>query len=334
MIYNSFGEEFYIKGADIPLTTGFIVVAGRWLMPLLFAIAGISSAFALQKRSCAQYLKERVRKLLIPFIFGVLLIIPPQTFFADKFHNEFAGNYFDNYTLFFTRLNDYITFNIGFTPAHLWFLLYLFIISLVALPLMKIFKNSGKKLPLHKLPFFLLLVLFIIPWLASPVLDISGKSLGEFFVFFIFGYFILSDNSILERAEKYRFILLSISVFCTAFLLIAWIWLLELNLIHDIVYDIFFRFYAWITVLTLLGLFKHYFNSRNKVSDYFLSSSFAVYLFHQTWIIITAYYTFMLTNNAALQIAIILITSVITTFASFELCRRLSGTRFMFGIKK
>lgn len=257
MIYNTFGESFYIKGADITLTSGFIVVTGRWFMPLLFTIAGASSAFALKKRNAAEYIKERVTKLLIPFVYGILLIVPPQTYFAERFHNDFTGGYFEQYILFFTKPTDLSGYHGGFTPGQLWFILYLFVISLLALPIMMAYQKSGKKLPLQKIPFFTLLILFVLPSLGSLVLDIGGKSLGEFFVYFILGYFLLSNEAIIEKAEKHRF----------------------------------------------------------------------------AWIIVVAYYTFMITSNSIIQMFIILVASIIATFATYELCKRMLVTRFLFGIR-
>ena len=332
MIYNTFGESFYIKGADILLTSGFIVVTGRWFMPLLFTVAGVSSSFALLKRNTAEYIKERVAKLLVPLIFGVLLIVPPQTYFAERFHNDYIGSYFEQYRLFFTKPTDLSGYHGGFTPAHLWFILYLFVISLIALPIMTAYQKSTKKLPLQKIPFVTLPILFILPALGSLVLDIAGKSLGEFFVYFLLGYFILSNESVLAKAEKYRFIMLFISVLSAVIIILAWS---EVIIgVPEIAYGIFFQFYSWITILALFGMCRRYVNCKNKLTDYFSKSSFAVYLFHQTWIVVTAYYTFTVTSNPSIQMLIILGTSVIATFATYEICKRTFVTRFIFGIRK
>jgi Acyltransferase family. len=145
MIYNSFGESFYIKGADIPLVTGVLVAIWPWFMPLLFVCAGLSSAFALQKRSVKQYIKERALKLLVPFFFGILLLIPAQTFFAERFHNGYTGGYFRQYIIFFTKPTDFTGYNGGFTPGQLWFILYLFVISLVALPIMNAYRRANRR---------------------------------------------------------------------------------------------------------------------------------------------------------------------------------------------
>lgn len=96
----------------------------------------------MEKRSSKEYIKERIKKLLITCISGVLLIVPIMTYFAEKFHNGYDGGYFNQYILFFTKKTDLSGFTGGFTPGHLWFLLCLFVISLIALIVVQLKKNT------------------------------------------------------------------------------------------------------------------------------------------------------------------------------------------------
>jgi surface polysaccharide O-acyltransferase-like enzyme len=331
MIYNSFGENFYIKGVNISLTTGIMVAIWPWFMPLLFVIAGTSSAFALQKRTAVQYTKERVSKLLIPLLSGILLLIPVQTFFAERFHNGYTGGYLQQYILFFTKPTDLTGYTGGFTPAHLWFIVYLFVISLLALPIMSAYQKANKKLPLQKVSLPVLLLLFLLPLLGTFILDISGKSLSEYFMYFLLGYFLLSDEGVLKKIDMHRFLLLTISVFSMIIVLLYWYDVF--GKVSDIVYDTFSGFYAWAAILSLMGMGRHYLNFKNKMTDYFSASSFSVYIFHQSWIVAIAYYVFKLTDNVPMQMVLIMTASILTTFATYELCKRTRLTRFLFGIK-
>ena len=76
MIFNDFGEAFYIHGQiveGLAVPMGFLT---PWWMSLLFTISGISVAFALKRRSIKEFFMERVKKLLIPLLVGIMLIIP------------------------------------------------------------------------------------------------------------------------------------------------------------------------------------------------------------------------------------------------------------------
>ena len=49
-------------------------------MPMLFFLTGASTHFTLEKMSLKDYLQERIKRLLIPIIFGIIVIVPPQTY--------------------------------------------------------------------------------------------------------------------------------------------------------------------------------------------------------------------------------------------------------------
>ena len=73
-------EDWYIKNVPTDvLAQRFIDFVGPWHMSLLFLLAGAASWLAFRYRSGAQYAGERFKRLLIPFVFGVLVIVPPQT---------------------------------------------------------------------------------------------------------------------------------------------------------------------------------------------------------------------------------------------------------------
>ena len=332
MIYNVFGEDFYIEGQRIFGTSAFIATLSPWFMPLLFSLAGISSYYALQKRTPLEYTKERVLKLIIPLIAGILLVVPAQTYIAERFHNGFAGNYFYQYTLFFTGPTDLTGTRGGFTPAHLWFILYLFVISMVALPIMLFFKK--KEFNISKTPLALLITMFVLPFALTPILDI-GHSVGRYFGYFILGYLFLSADALQEKLDKYRIHLLIVTAVCIIGNLFLFYFYINdsLNNAPHFILDIFQSFYGWIAILTVLGLGRHYCNFRNKVTDYLAQASFPVYIFHQSWIIVVAYWIFMLTENAFSQIILIILSSFILTFVTYELCKRIPGLKFLFGMK-
>ena len=333
-IYNSFMEAFYVEGQDVILTTGFIVATSPWFMPLLFVLAGISSAYALNKRANSAYVKERFYKLFIPLIAGILLVVPAQTYFAERFHNGFTGGYFYQYILFFTGPTDLSGYRGGFTPAHLWFLLYLFVISILALPIMSILKNTKRKLVPERIPLWLLPLLCIIPLLMTPILNIGGMSIGMYFAYFMLGYLILSNDALIQKLDRHRLSLLAGSLVLMALFVGMWLLLLyDIFVLHPIAIQAFSTFYGWFAILTILGLGNRYLNFRNKRTEYLSASSFPVYIFHQTWIIVVAYYILLAVDNVALQMSLILAVSLLLTYGSYELFRRIPGIRFLFGIK-
>jgi glucan biosynthesis protein C len=131
---------FYVKSVEsIPGLIEFIKIVNQWHMHLFFLLAGASSYFALKFRSRKEFVIERIKRLFIPLLFGVAVIIPPQSYlrlFDDvrKVWPEWAAQYFiggpDYQKSFFAFYTDYFNgpFPEGnFEWGHLWFLAYLFV---------------------------------------------------------------------------------------------------------------------------------------------------------------------------------------------------------------
>lgn len=330
MIYNPF-ESFYIHGPVLKPITSFMLVTWPWFMPLLFVLAGISSSLALKKRTAGIYVKERFLKLFIPLVSGILLVVPAQTYYAERFHNGYTGGYFEQYLLFFTKATDLTGYKGGFTPAQLWFILYLFIISLLALPVMLWYNKRGRPVDGTKLTLPKLIPLFLFPLIGAAVPVIDGKSIVEYFAWFLLGFFVLSLEEVLRRLENRRWLLAVLTLISLASLLVVYY---VTNVADGLLFDMLQRLYGWISILAFLGLGRRYLNFTNKAAAYFAGASFPVYIFHQSWLVAAAFYVLKLIDVIALQVPLIIIASFILSVLSYELTKRLSVTRFMFGIKK
>ena len=324
IIYNNFGEGNYIRGSESLILSNFTSILWPWFMPLLFVIAGISSMYSLRKRTVKEYFLERIKKLFVPLFFGIIFICPFLTFYAEKFHNNFTGTYFQQYILFFTKETNLTGYNGGFTPAHLWFILYLLIISIIAIPF---FRSIPKKIDnvITKMNLFTLIFLFIIPFIGHFILDIGGRSVGELFCYFVLGYYVFSNEVIMEKCSKYCWLLGIISIVSLS------IYLFNNNII---IHSIIQRLYGICFISFLLGIGKIKLNCSNKITEYFSNISFGIYLFHLSWITIIAYYLMQYISNIYIQAVIITFSSIPFTILSVELLRRINITCFMFGLKK
>ena len=67
--------DWEIKNAEKSVIISlFIIFFAVWGMPLFFLLAGAGSQFALRRRTGRQYASERIKRLLIPFIVGSILL--------------------------------------------------------------------------------------------------------------------------------------------------------------------------------------------------------------------------------------------------------------------
>ena len=91
--YNSWGEANYIFFERVNPIASLVVLISPWFMPLMFLLAGVSASFSLKKRSNEDFMKERLKRLGIPLVFGVIIINPIMSYIADITHNGYVGNY-------------------------------------------------------------------------------------------------------------------------------------------------------------------------------------------------------------------------------------------------
>lgn len=236
--------------------------------------------------------------------------------------------------MFFTKVTDLTGYSGGFTPAHLWFLLFLFVISLGSLPLITIYKKSSKKINENKISLYTVLPLFLFNFCLS-ILEICGQSFGKYLSFFLLGYLILSTNTAIKLLEDKR-ILLTIIAIIFSTIRMSMIYTINFK---NVSFEINFlamafnHFTTWVIVLAILGLGKCYLDFSNSALNYFSKASFPIYIFHQTWLVAIGYYVINVINNGLIQFSIIMILTFIASVLTYEIIGLVPITRFMFGLK-
>src|SRR5687768_8556270 len=72
-----FDPEGSVRTSETSLGASvYVFFVHQWSMPLLFLLAGVSSWFSLRSRQTGAYLRERVQRLLVPLLFGTVVLIP------------------------------------------------------------------------------------------------------------------------------------------------------------------------------------------------------------------------------------------------------------------
>jgi fucose 4-O-acetylase-like acetyltransferase len=128
-----------VNSRALEAAVGFVHM---WHMPMLFIISGSATYFALGFRSAGQYIRERFLRLFIPLVFGILTFVPFTTYIQHSNILSLQEGYIG---YFHFDLNHLDGLNGTFTPAHLWFILYLFVFSLIGLPLFLALRSERGK---------------------------------------------------------------------------------------------------------------------------------------------------------------------------------------------
>lgn len=280
----------------------------QWRLPLLFVISGMGTYFSLQRRTGKKFILERTIRLLIPFVFGMLFIIPPQVYIERLANNQFDGNYFQ----FWPNkafVGTYPEGNISW--HHLWFILYLFLFSLALTPLfLKIkygisknesvwFKVNNKMKRTFSKPIGL--YLFVVPlfiWnlILQPYFPSTHALIGDWFTItssislFLFGYILITVKDVFwDTVDINRriFLIVGILSFSIMFFTVS---NFDDYYIRHIIESVFKVINLWSWILALFGYAARYLNSNSKVLSYSNQAVYPFYILHQTVIIIIGYY--------------------------------------------
>lgn len=327
-------EPNYVMGTEQSRGLSlFIFVTAYWFMPLLFLLAGASTRYALRVRTTGEYARERVNRLLVPFLFGVLLIVPPQCYFALKYHQDFSGGYLEALKVFFTDFGDLSGYFGSFTPAHLWFILYLFVISLVFVWSKNVWDAlSRREFLANKRVLLLLFVpLTVTEALPSP----GGKNPFYFFFIFVLGYLIGTDERIAEWIAKIRFRCLLILIpYVPLWFLISY---QNQGAGHfdpvSILLALMRNFALLLTFAVILGYGRKLAGVQNKFVTYMNEAGFPLYILHQSVLIAIGYYVVQTALPLYLQFVLITVFTFVVSLVIYEGIKRWAFTRWMFGIK-
>ncbi len=314
MVWNDFGSKFYIWQGENRLLSTCIVLVNPWFMPLLFGLAGISARYALEKRSVSEFVKERVYKLLLPFLFGTVFLVPVQTLFARKFFYGYEGGWFENWGYFFTHITDLSGYDGAFTPGQLWFILFLFLVSMFSLILFHFLPYKKTMKAVARLPAAGVLMLFLPIWLLYYLGNFGGFSLGKSLALFLAGYYVLSNDAVMKLLEKNMKWLAALCAAGTVLLV---------TLYYNFAYygDLWVSFIGWLSILVLLVLGKRFLDKKTKFTAYFNKASFSIYIWHQSILVVLAYYVLQWCDMLVVQIAGICIGSFIWTVLLSHLLR-------------
>jgi len=324
-------EPNYVKDVENAFSTWFVAGVGFWFMALLFVIAGFSTFYALQKRTARAYIKERTLRLLVPFLIGLVLIVPVQGYLASLQHEGYAGNYLQFLRGYFTDFGDLSGYTGSFTPAHLWFILFLYAISVCLLPILLPLRDPKK----GRASAWLLWIAFIPMSLAEALPDIGGKNPFFFGLLFFFGFLLARSEETMALLRRIRFYTLgAAAILSPLFLALAYRlgWPDDIDLLGAGI-ALFRNLCVWLIVLALMGLADAGLNRPSRALSYLNAASYPVYLLHQSVLIAVAYFAVQTALPPAVKFLTILSGTLLGCAALYEALRRTPPTRLILGIK-
>jgi len=340
--------DWHIKNPETSLALERLMsFLHEWRMPLLFFISGAAVWFALEKYRCRGFLRERCIRLLVPLVFGMLVVIPPQVYLERRFHGWSYASFGEFYLTVFTS-GSYPQGNLSW--HHLWYIPYIFAYSLLLLPLLLwLQSDSGRKLLARlrrglSLPGMLLLLclptalsdICLRPYWPGDYNDLIGDwaNLTSKALVFLTGFVLCSGEDIWAAVERFRFRALVLGCITYGLLYLCWYSGWEFQGAAWAAYRVLRSLSSWSWILALLGFGRRHLNVNRPLLKYATEAVYPWYILHQTVIVMIGYHVAgwnlgMWWKYLFVAGSMILVTGVLYEFV----IRRIAFLRPLFGLK-
>ncbi|WP_207531690.1 acyltransferase family protein [Desertivirga arenae] len=343
--------NFWIKNEETSdLVSFFTAFFLPWRMPLLFIISGAVVSSSFKRKTVENFLQERFKRLMVPLLFAIFVVIPPQIYFIKKYRGST-----ESFVEFYQSI---LQFNWHFSPKgnlhfiHLWYLAYLLVYSLVFLPVLLFMRTDKGKYYLNRVagifsrPYIILFlgVLVNLPYYLftafQPLPDYPALFL-YYFPIFICGGILWSNDTFRGSLSGNAYLALPLA--CVSTFILYYLSYRSGNpefYFQNLIRTDNFLLFAlkssnqWFWILTFFGLAKRFLNFNSSSLSFTTSAVYPFYILHQTFIVAFGYYIIKMNSSIFSKLALL---TILTFFCMISihllLLKRIKWLGMMFGVK-
>ncbi len=338
-------EQWHVNSAEsFPFLDPIMWWLHLWRMPLLFLVSGVGTFYAIGHRTSWQYVKERFRRLYIPFTFGFFTLVPLMVYVEriPKYASflEYIPHMFDG--------GPYPVGNISW--HHLWFILYLFIISLLIAPVLNYTKSGhynmvrgrliaiiSKKMGLNwLLPIIILSQLILRQYFpnSTHALYNDWAYFTYYLLFFVSGFMFFTSDKIINALAKDRRLYLYQTIVFTILLFSLPSIFGPSSISQDYSRGITEMVISLSCGLTAIGYFKQYFNKNHSSRRVLNEAIYPFYLLHQPALIFVGYVVLQWDISYGSQAILVTLLSLVSIIGCYWfIIRKFNILRVVFGMK-
>ena len=331
-IFNSSGVVSNIGVTGIKELDSICVFIYPWIMCLLFVVSGVAAKYSLKNKTNKEFIKDRAKRILVPSLIGIFVYGWISGWTTNYYNDIFAGN-----GNMIPSPIKYIIFSlIGIGP--LWYAHVLFVASLLIVLIRKNDKKQKLDSLFNKINLPILFLLFILVWGSSYILNtpvVTVYRWGIYLLMFILGYYIFSNDVIIEKLEK-----ISIPLGIITFIMGIIFTIINYGANfgeNEFLTNIFTNIYIWLVILSAFGLAKKFLNFDNKFTKYMNKNNFSFYVLHYTLQIIIAFVLveYIKFNNFIFNYIFLIIGTIIILPIITEIIKRIPIiNKILLGVSK
>jgi hypothetical protein len=345
--------DWHVKNVDTYVWVEiWNIFATRWMMPLFFVISGASLFYAIGKSGgWRRFYVDKFLRLMIPVLFATVTHSALQIYLERLNHGQFSGSFFSFLPQYFNGVYLAIGMpgNFAFHGMHLWYLLFLYIYSLICYRLFIWLKAGGREI-LDRITSLFAIPGLIYAWFALPflimkalipqaVLDAGSGGWGFLYYiwFLISGFLIASSDRLQHHIKNQRWISLLLGVILMSaglYLLFGSSSVVFPAWISGWIYSLLSYFSAWCWIFAILGFGMRYLTFDRPVLRHANEGVLPFFILHQTVLLCTGYFIMAWEIHDFLKWAIVFTSSFIIIIALYTLLiRKFELFRFLFGMK-
>ncbi|WP_440958379.1 acyltransferase family protein [Oceanicaulis sp. LC35] len=323
-----------------------------WRLALLFFISGVAFRYLYDKSGGWKFAGERTWRLLPVIVFGMLVVVMPQTYFQLREMGEIEPGILAFWPHYIT---DWEIAGIAVpTWNHLWYVVYLFVYALVLAPLMGLLKAFGRgpgavlgRIWDSRFGPLLIIGLGFAPMMVyrvflTPHFDVTHNLVWDWanhaysFTCVLYGFFAAKSERFWRGVDRALPLALGLTVVLGVVL--TPVWALYWDQVAEHAVPLWLAragrvLYAWSMIVTLLGLARRFLNTDGPVRRYLTEAIFPVYILHQTITVAAGYALTRMGLDVWTEFVLLTLITYAGSFAGFEIIRRIKPLRPLFGLK-
>ena len=354
MLYVADWGFHYKSQYQSELLANLMLWSNQWRMSLLFLISGAALALFLPNHSDWKTLGQRLGQLLLPLLFGMLVVVVPQVYIEAKSQHiieqldywQFWYAYLDQHSAEFE--NHKTIGQMHLTWNHLWYLPYLFVYTLILAiiyPLLcsQIMQPLWSWLTMHLRPMHIVLLPIIGFYVNGALLytnnPVTHNLIDDWFnhcrsfLSFLLGFALVQIPCLWRSLKNIRWHLLLAGLINYGYTLFAFHGgKLDEGIIAQEISGLLWSSNSWLWMLCVIAWGQHWFTQSSPLIRYLNSGIFCFYILHQTLIIVFAYWLTPLRLGGFFEPLTVIALVTLSCWMLFELIKRIPGLRMFFGI--
>ena len=333
-----------------PAIEPLMLMVNPWRLELLFFISGVAARCMIEKTTVPGFAFSRFNRLFWPLLFGMLVIVPPQSYYEIVSDIHFSGGYLDFYGKYLTHYKGWCDQNGCLkvpTWNHLWYVIYLLVYCLVFAVVWPVLK----RLPMAFLKTLPAWVYFVAPilalWYARYVLQAQfGENhalVNDWYVhansfgFFLLGVMAARFDRLFDIAVATRWLSLAVATVAYALLMAENSEILDPWLTRQTGHLMWTGLQSVQTICAIMSLLgfarKHLANADGPIRRTLTEAIFPFYIVHQTLIVVLAYNLNRLHMPVAIEATILVVATAAGCGLTYLIVRAVPLLRPVFGLK-